>query len=282
MTVACIQFEPKIGDVARNVEESAARIEEAADHDAKLIVLPELCNTGYVFDGRGEALALAEETDGPTIARWTALAADRDLHIVAGFCEKDGDALYNSAAIIAPDGLLGIYRKTHLWDEEAVIFERGDLGFPVFRTAVGRIGALICYDCWFPEAWRLLALQGAEVACVPTNWVPMPNSEHQPLAMSNILCMGAAHANSIFVAAADRVGTERQQPFIGQSIIAGPDGWLMAGPASKTDPETLYAACDIGAARRSRTLNAFNQVLRDRRADLYGEMLGSDAEPSWY
>ncbi|WP_108658677.1 nitrilase family protein [Acuticoccus kandeliae] len=282
LTIACVQFEPKIGEVARNIAESVDRIGEAADNGARLVVLPELCNTGYVFESRAEALSLAEPGDGPTIARWSTLAAERGLHIVAGFCEKEGDALFNSAAIIAPEGLLGIYRKTHLWDEEAVVFERGNLGFPVFRTAIGRIGALICYDGWFPEAWRLLALQGAEIVCVPTNWVPMPNSEHQPLAMSNILCMGAAHSNSMFVAAADRVGTERQQPFIGQSIIAGPDGWLMAGPASKTDPETLYATCEVAAARRSRTLNAFNQVLRDRRADLYGEMLGSSAEPSWY
>ena len=282
LTIACIQYEPKIGATAANREEGISRAEAAAAEGAGLVVLPELSSSGYVFESRGEALALSEPADGPTVTAWATFARSTNTHLVGGFCERDGADLFNSAAIVGPDGVIGIYRKAHLWNEEALVFERGDVGFPVYNTAIGRLGALICYDGWFPEAWRMLALQGAEVVCVPTNWVPMPNSEHQPLAMANILAMGAAHANSFFVAAADRVGTERGQPFLGQSIIAGPDGWLSAGPASSTEPETLMATVDVTAARRGRTLNDFNQVLRDRRADVYGEMLGSDAQPSWY
>ncbi|MEM0906519.1 MAG: nitrilase family protein [Pseudomonadota bacterium] len=282
VTIACLQFEPRIGALARNKEEGLSLISAAADAGADLVVLPELASSGYVFEGRAEALELSETIEGPAVSAWVTIAAERGLHIVGGFCEREGNALYNSAAIVGPEGLIGVYRKAHLWGEEALVFERGDVGFPVFQTPIGRIGALICYDGWFPETWRLLAMQGADIVCVPTNWVPMPNQEHQPMVMANILVMGAAHSNSIFVAAADRIGVERQQPFIGRSIIAGPDGWLVAGPASPDQPETLMATVDITAARRGRSLNAFDQVLRDRRADVYGEMLGSTAKPSWY
>lgn len=246
-------------------------------------MLPELSDSGYVFETREEAFALSGTAeDAAVIAAWTALAAERDLHIVGGFCERDGDALYNSAAIVGPDGLIGVYRKTHLWGAENLFFEPGDLGFPVFKTRLGRIAALICYDGWFPEAWRLCAVQGADIVCVPTNWVPMPSQPDDMLSMSNILCMSAAHSNSLFVAAACRTGVERGQPFIGQSLIVNHEGWPVAGPASKTDSAILMATCNLSDARRKRTLNAFNQVLRDRREDVYDVALGADVKLGWY
>jgi predicted amidohydrolase len=281
--VACLQFEPVIGHPEANLDTGAGMIEKAAGDGANLIVLPELCDSGYVFETRDEAYALsgtAEES--ATIVRWRELAVGLGVHIVGGFCERAGDALYNSAAIVGPGGVLGVYRKNHLWAAEALFFERGDVGFPVVRTPMGRVAALICYDGWFPESWRLCALQGADIVCVPTNWVPMPNQPDDQLAMANILCMAGAHSNSVFVAAACRTGTERGQPFIGQSIIVSHTGWPLAGPASKTEPAILMAECNLSDARRRRTLNEFNQVLRDRRADVYGEMLGAEARPGWY
>jgi N-carbamoylputrescine amidase len=110
---------------------------------------------------------------------------------------------------------VGTFRKMHLWAAENLFFEPGNLGFPVFKTPFGRIGTFICYDGWFPESYRLCALQGADIVCIPTNWVPIPGQDATREAMANILCMAAAHANSMFVAAADRVGVERGQPFIG-------------------------------------------------------------------
>lgn len=281
--VACLQFEPVIGRPDENVRTGAAMIEKAAGDGANLIVLPELCDSGYVFETRDEAYVLSGTVeDSATIRRWRELAAGLDVHIVGGFCERAGDALYNSAAIVGPDGVLGVYRKNHLWAAEALFFERGDFGFPVVRTPMGRVAALICYDGWFPECWRLCALQGADIVCVPTNWVPMPNQPEDQLAMANILCMAGAHSNSVFVAAACRTGTERGQPFIGQSIIVSHTGWPLAGPASKSEPAILMAECNLSDARRRRTLNDFNQVLRDRRSDIYGEMLGAEARPGWY
>ena len=281
--VACLQFEPVVGKLDDNIGKGTELIERAAAEGADLVVLPELSDSGYVFETRDEAYSLAgTASDAKAVQAWGKLAAKHGIHIVGGFCERDGEALYNSAAIVGPGGLVGVYRKNHLWGAENLFFERGNLGFPVFTTRIGRIAALICYDGWFPEAWRLCALQGADIVCVPTNWVPMPSQPDDQFAMANILCMSAAHSNSVFVAAACRTGTERGQPFIGQSLIVSHTGWPLAGPAGKTETRILMAECNLAEARRRRTLNDFNQVMRDRRADVYGEMLGSDARPGWY
>lgn len=283
VTVACIQFEPGFGDVTGNVARSSAQIARAASQGAGLVVLPELCNTGYVFKSRAEAFALAEPVPGgPTVDAWAALAAAHGLYIVAGICERDGAKLYNSAVVIGPEGYIGTFRKVHLWNEENLFFEPGNLGFPVFHTPIGRIGVAICYDGWFPEAYRLAALQGADIVCVPTNWVPIPGQAEGREAMANILAMAAAHSNSLYIACADRIGVERGQPFEGQSLIVSYTGWPVAGPASRDGEEIVLAEIDLGKARRARNWNAFNQVLRDRRSDLYDEMLGTGLKPGWY
>ncbi|MXN50822.1 hydratase [Shinella sp. AETb1-6] len=283
LKVASIQMEPVFGETAGNVARSIALLEEAAEKGARLAVLPELCNTGYVFESRSELRALAEEIPaGPSTAAWIEAARRLDMHIVAGITERDGEVFYNSAVIVGPSGYIGRYRKVHLWGEEALYFTPGDLGFPVFDTPVGKIGCQICYDCWFPESFRLAALQGAELMCVPTNWVPIPGQDPKREAMANILVMAAAHSNSLFIVAADRVGTERGQPFIGQSLIVSHTGWPAAGPASSDRQEVLVAEVNLADARRKRNWNDFNQVLRDRRTDVYDRMLGTGYKPGWY
>lgn len=283
--IACIQMRPLVGEKDRNIRESCARIEEAAQTGARLIVLPELCNSGYVFEDEAEAFALSEPVPGgPTCEAWAALAARHGLYIVAGINERgpDGETLYNSAVVIGPEGYLGTYRKVHLWDQENRYFKPGDLGFPIFETPYGRIGCFICYDTWFPEAYRLCALQGADIICLPTNWVPIPGQDPKREAMANILCMASAHANGVYVAAADRIGEERGQPFIGQSLIVSHTGWPIAGPASYDREEIIYAEADAAEARKKRHWNQYNRVLHDRRGDVYDEMLGSKAEPGSY
>ncbi len=281
--IACIQMEPIVGENDRNVRRSIEMIEEAVGKGATLIVLPELCNSGYVFDTREEAFELSEEVPaGPACQAWAGVAKKYGLHIVAGIDERDGDALYNSSVVIGPHGYVGTFRKVHLWNKENLFFEPGNLGFPVFKTPIGRIGTFICYDGWFPESYRLCALQGADIVCVPTNWVPIPGQDENREAMANILVMAAAHSNSLFVAAADRIGTERQQPFIGQSIIVSYTGWPVGGPASPDKEEIIYADANLSDARRKRNWNEYNQVLRDRRTDLYNEMLGANSAPGWY
>jgi predicted amidohydrolase len=171
-------------------------------------------------------------TEGETAQAWLQACERYDAYIVAGLNERDGDILYNSAVVLGPHGHIGTFRKVHLWNEENLFFEPGNLGFPVFRTPIGRIGAGICYDGWFPETYRLCALQGADIICVPTNWVPIPGQRPDREAMANILTMGAAHSNCVYIACADRIGTERGQPFIGQSIIFEYTGRPIGGPAS--------------------------------------------------
>ncbi len=281
--VACIQMEPRVGRPEANLADTLTRIDAAAAAGARLIVLPELCASGYVFETRDEAFQLAEEIPGgPACRAWSDAAGRHGCHIVAGVAERAGDKLFNSAVLIGPQGHVGTFRKMHLWAAENLFFEPGDLGFPVFATPLGRIGMLICYDGWFPEAYRLCALQGADIICVPTNWVPIPGQDPAQPAMANVLAMAAAHVNSLFIAAADRVGTERGQPFLGRSLIVSHTGWPAAGPASESEPETIVADLNLSEARRKRNWNDFNQILRDRRVDAYDAMLGSGVRQGWF
>lgn len=268
--VACCQIAPQVGEKEANLGKTAAFIERAASQGAKIIVLPELCSSGYVFETRAEAMSLADAyEDGQTTTVWAALAKNLGIYIVGGFAERSGTTLYNAAAVLGPQGRVGLFRKVHLWGDENLFFTPGDLGFPVFATEYGTIGVAICYDGWFPEAYRACALKGAELVCVPTNWVPIPGQDPTREAMANILTMASAHTNSMYIAAADRVGTERGQPFIGQSLIASYTGWPVGGPASATEETILLADLDLAQAKRARRWNDFNQVLRDRRPEAY-------------
>ncbi len=220
--VASVQTAPVMGEVAANVARSIELVEQAAAHGARLVVLPELANTGYVFASRQEAHALAESVpDGPSSRAWIALAQRLGIYLVAGIAERSGGRLYNAAIIAGPDGYLGTYRKLHLWGDENLFFEPGDLGLPVFHTEFGRLGVAICYDGWFPEVYRLLALRGADIVAVPTNWVPMPGQTPDGPAMAHALAAAGAHSNGLTLVCADRVGVERGQPFVGRSLIVG-------------------------------------------------------------
>ena len=274
--IACIQMEPHVGAKRDNVARSIRHIESAAKNGASLVVLPELANSGYVFADRDEAFSLAEELpNGETTRIFTEAAQRLGIHIVAGIAERAGERLYNSAIFTGPSGAIGVYRKLHLWGDEKRFFEPGDLGVPVFDTPLGRIAIAICYDGWFPETYRLAATQGADLVCVPTNWVPMPAQPDDRPAMATTLAMAAAHSNGLAIACANRIGIERGQPFIGQSLIVGGDGWPLAGPASSDQEELLYAAIDLKRTRAQRTLSASNHVQRDRRVDVYDPMLGT-------
>ena len=281
--IACVQMEARVGEADRNVERSAAFVRQAAEAGANLVVLPELCNSGYAFQSREEAFSLAEELpSGPACRAWSEACSEFGTHVVAGVCERDGDSLFNSSVVLGPDGHVGTFRKLHLWNEENLYFEPGNVGLPVFNLPFGRVGTFICYDCWFPETFRLCAAQGADIICIPTNWVPIPGQEEGQIAMANVLCMGNAHVNSVYVAAADRIATERGQEFIGQSVILSYTGWPIGGPASTDREEIVYADVNVSDARRKRHWNAFNQPLRDRRKDVYAEMLGANMAPGAY
>jgi len=276
--VASVQMEPAIGAVAANLARSIELVEMAAAQGAQLVVLPELANTGYMFESREEAYALAEPVpEGRSSQAWIALAQRLGIYLVAGISERAGGRLYNSALVTGPDGYLGTYRKLHLWGDENLYFEAGDRGLQVFDTELGRIGVAICYDGWFPEVYRRLALRGADIVAVPTNWVPMPGQTRDGAVIAHALTMGGAHSNGLTVVCADRIGTERGQTFVGRSVIVNSQGWTAAGPASVDQEEVLLAPIDVKATRRARQLNDFNHLLRDRRPDIYDEQPGATA-----
>jgi predicted amidohydrolase len=270
MKIAVAQLEPHVGEKERNIERTIAALDDAAALGAELVILPELCNSGYVFESIKEARSLAEPVPaGPTTAAWIERCRHHRLVLIAGIAELAEGKLFNSAVVVGPNGHIGTYRKLHLWNQENRWFQPGDRGVPVFDTPVGRVSALICYDAWFPECFRLAALQHADIVCIPTNWVPIPGQVEGAPAMATVLCQAAAHVNSTAIAAADRTGTERGQPFIGQSVIVSHAGWPLAGPASLDKEEILVAGVDPAEGRRARRWNDFNDPLADRRPDVY-------------
>ena len=252
--VAVVQFDPQVGveNLARNSAAIYQRLDAAVANGAQLVVLPELATTGYCFSGRAEAYAHAEPVPGgATVQGWVSYAAKHGIHIVGCLVEQDGLQLFDTAVLVGPEGYIGRYRKTHLWNNEKLWFTPGDEGYPVFETRIGRIGLLVCWDIWFPEVPRILAQLGADIVCAPTNWVwtPPPLYDASGTCMAAYLTMTAAHANGIFIATADRIGTERGAGFMGNSLIAGTNGWPIGRIAGPDEDTILHADVDIGAAR---------------------------------
>jgi len=172
MQIGFFQFAPRFGEVSHNLDRVAETLDQA---DADLIVLPELFASGYQFVSQEEALALSEPVpDGATTRRLIDLAKRRHMVIVAGLPERAGEVCYNSAVVVGPSGLIGCYRKTHLFFEETLFFTPGDTGFQVWDIGLAKIGVMICFDWYYPEAARTLALKGAEIICHPSNLI-LPN-----------------------------------------------------------------------------------------------------------
>lgn len=271
LMVAAVQFEPVVGESGRNLAAIDRLVRTAKADGADIVVLPELAVSGYNFLDAEEVRVLSGGVPGgPGADVLCQLAAELSIHIVSGIAECDGDRFYNSAMICGPQGFIGKYRKLHLWNNEHRYFDKGNIGLPVFDLPFGRVGIAICYDGWFPETFRALALAGAELVCVPTNWVPMAGADSDAEPMANILHKAAAHTNGVFIACADRTGTERGQRFIGSSLIVGPDGWPVSGPASADREEILLAKIDLSSVAKTRALNDYNHLLGDRRSDVYG------------
>lgn len=264
--IACAQVPLSIGDVEANRTTCRAAIESAARDGARIVVLPELASSGYVFSDRDELSTLAETRDGPSVAEWAALADAFGLVIVGGFPEAADDAIYNSAAVVDPTGLRAVYRKAHLWDSENAVFDRGDDLPVVVDTDHGRIGLMICYDVEFPEWVRAVALSGADLLCAPVNWplLPRPAGE-RPTEM--VRALAGAGMNRMPIAVCDRVGTERGQDWIGGSVITDADGYPVA-IAEFGEAGVVIADVDLAESRTKR-INTHNDVHGDRRTDLY-------------
>ena len=188
--------------------------------------------------------------------------------VVGGFCELGDDGhLYNSAAVVDGTGVLGVYRKTHLWDQEKLVFTPGLDAPRVLDTPAGRIGVLVCYDLEFPELTRALALDGAELLAVPTNWplVERPAGERPP---EVVIGMAAARVNRVFIACADRTGAERGTEWTAGTTIIGADGWVLAEEHGEG-----MAVADVDLAdARAKTLTELCDAFGDRRPELYAAL----------
>lgn len=272
--VAACQLAIQIAEPDANRAAAAAAIGEAVSHGAQIVVLPELTPSGYVFSGAQEARSLSEPADGPTAREWAELAAAHDIVVIGGFAELGDDGqVYNSALLADRTGVRAVYRKAHLWDAEADCFIPGDQAPPVVDTDFGRISMMICYDVEFGEWVRLPALAGAELLAVPTNWPSEPRpGQERPIVTVNVQV--ASFANRMFIAAACRCGRERGVDWVGGSIITGPDGYPLAGPASVTGEggaaasEIIVADCDLAQAR-SKATGPRNDCHADRRPEIY-------------
>jgi predicted amidohydrolase len=227
--------------------------------------------TGYCFESRKEAMEVAEPADGKSAQRLAQLCASRNLWLVVGTLERDGDRLFNAALLIGPDGLHAVYRKVHLPCMGVDRFaDAGDRPFQVHDTPVGRIGLHICYDAAFPEAARVMALDGAEVLCLPTNWA----EGARPIA--EVIPRARALENRIYFVAANRIGEEGGFHFIGMSQIAAPSGaWLACSP--EPVEALLVAELDLREARRKRLVHVPGRYevdrIGDRRPDFYRRLV---------
>ena len=255
--VAAIQFEPEFGAKERNIERLLSLCREATRAGARLIVTPEMATTGYCWYDRAEIAPFVEPVPGPTTERFAALAREHACYLVVGLPEVDPRTgiFYNSAVLIGPSGVLGVYRKTHSFISEPKWAKDGDRGLPVWETELGRLGILICMDADYFEPARLLALQGADVLCFPTNWL----LEKGPGAS----WMARALENSCYLVAADRYGCERGVQFSGGSAIIAPDGTIQA--RLDTGDGVVFGEVDLELARagRSRLLGARRPAFYD-------------------
>src|SRR5215831_17820007 len=274
VVVAVAQLALAVGKPDANRQAAGAAVAEAAAAGARLIVLPELSDSGYVFSGPEEARSLASPAaSARTLREWRSLAARHDLAIAGGFCELGPDGkLYNSAAVVDASGTRAVYRKAHLWDGEKKIFTPGDGAPPVVALPFGHVGLMICYDLEFPEWVRLAALRGADLIAVPVNWAasgsPAPPGERSG---EVIAAQAAAASNGVYVAVADRCGTERGVDWLGGSVIIGRGGYPAAGPLCEDRTAVLTAAIDLRLARDKR-VSERNDLFTDRRPDLYARM----------
>jgi predicted amidohydrolase len=261
LRVGFVQSAPTFGDLSGNRERLLATLQTL---EADLVVVPELCQSGYVFTSAGEARQLAELIPaGPTSQALLEVAARRNMTIVAGICEVDGDHLYNAAAVFGPGGHIDTYRKVHLFKEEKRWFEPGNTPFRVLDLGDVRIGVMVCYDWRFPEATRTLAIQGADIVTHPANLV-LPYCQE----VMRARCI----ENRIFAITANRVGTDarpdgRRETFTGQSQVVDPEGEVLVR-ASVDGIESAVVEIDPMLARR-KSINEHNHLVRDRRPEFY-------------
>ncbi|CAG0925992.1 unnamed protein product [Notodromas monacha] len=260
VSLSYIQNNPLFGEKQRNFDQVW---DLAQTIKTDVLVLPELFATGYAFTSRNEALEAGETTDGSTVEFLKTLSHLTGAIVVAGWVERDGDAVYNGAIMVDDHGVVAVYRKIHLFNRETLWFDAGNLPFSVHEVQGIKLGMMVCFDWYFPESMRTLALLGADVVAHPSNLV-LP---HCQTAMRT-RCL----ENRVYAITANRMGSDHNQgehfAFTGQSQITDVYGVPMAqSPMDETDVQTVVA--DLGLAR-NKMLNPHNDLLGSRQTQFYG------------
>jgi predicted amidohydrolase len=273
MKIACVQTDVAFKDVNANLSLLEKTVRNEVSHGTELTVFPECFITGYCFDSLEEALPFGESVPGPATDRVSKLCAELKTSVVFGMLEKSGDNLFNVAVLIGPGGLIGSYRKVHLPYLGVDRFTTaGERPFEVFDVAGVKLGMLICYDGGFPEASRVLALRGADVIVLPTNWPP----GGAYMADFSINCR--AMENGVYFAAVNRIGTENGFSFIGKSRICSPVGATMMS-IDDASGGVLRAEIDPALARTKRVVRVPGKHVIDRMADRRPHLYGPVCEP---
>jgi len=265
MKIGFIQFKPVFGDVETNVKNIERLISSV---EADLLVLPELATTGYTVTSKEEFKAIAEPfKTGRSLERLHACACERSCGLVVGFAELTDEGFYNSAAFLHPDGSRKLYRKTHLFGAENLFFEPGNIPFEVHDFNGVKIGMIVCFDWFFPETVRVLALKGAQIICHPVNFI-LPWGQRAMVIRSL--------ENRVFIATANRYGTETRGKysftFTGESQITSPSGEVEAN-APKSGDAVAVVDIDPSIALNKR-INMFNDLFKSRRPEFYKDITG--------
>lgn len=267
--IAAVQMAPKLMRNEANLKTILSTLKEAAVSQAKLIVFPECSLTGYIFHSREEALPFAETLPGPSTEKLAALCRELEVYVIFGLLEKEGDRLFNAAALVGPQGFMAGYRKNHLPFLGIDRFvDIGDRPFQVHETPIGNIGIYICYDIVFPESSRVMTLMGADILALPTNF---PQVRRETL--STHIVSARAIENRVHVVSADRVGSERGYSFAGLSKIVSASGKVV-GLASPDGEEIIYGEISLETARQKHHTIIPGEYevdyIKDRRPELYG------------
>ena len=269
--VAGVQMDVALADKSSNLESMHQLLQQTASNGAFLTVFPECALTGYCFDSLDEAREQAETIPGPSTAMMAEWCRQLQTYAVFGLLEHEGDRIYNACALVGPEGLVGSYRKVHLPFLGVDRFTTpGDRPFAVHAAGDLRIGMHICYDGAFPECCRALALEGADLLVLPTNWPPGAEC------MSSHVANTRALENQVYYMAVNRIGEERGFRFIGGSLICNPSGQTM-DQAAHVEPAILWAEVDPSWARNKHIIRVPNKHeidrFNDRRPEMYGPLV---------
>ena len=269
--IAGVQMDVLLAEPAKNLARMVEFLESTRRNDAVLTVFPECALTGYCFDSKAEAWPFAEQIPGPSTAQMAQACKRLSAYVAFGMLEADGDRLFNACVLVGPDGLIGSYRKVHLPYLGIDMYTTpGDRPFAVHSAGPVRVGMNICYDGAFPEAARAMALAGADLIILPTNWPP--GSE----CTADFVINARALENNVYYAAVNRIGTERGFNFIGKSKICDTYGRVIT-EAQHEDEIVFYADIDLDRARNKHLIRVpeKHEIHRfaDRRPDLYGPIV---------